>query len=192
MRRGRIEKREWPKIVAALFAAVVILAGAAIAAAEDNGAGLESSRSAPVTISAKCHSRAGLQDLHCTPGAVNQNVRQSNIRKNICIPNWTDTVRPPTSYTDKLKVRGIADYGYKDKRRSSYEEDHLIPLSVGGSPTSPKNLWPEPYKGVFGARTKDTLERFLHKRVCDGLIKLVKARREFRDWKQAQKRFGLD
>ena len=27
---------------------------------------------------------------------------------------------------------------------SDYEEDHLIPLELGGSPTSPLNLWPEP------------------------------------------------
>ena len=52
-------------------------------------------------------------------------------------------MRPPTSYTNKLKVQGIADYGFKDKTLGHYEEDHLIPLAVGGSPRSPKNLWPE-------------------------------------------------
>jgi hypothetical protein len=31
-----------------------------------------------------------------------------------------------------------------------FEEDHFIPLAVGGSPRSPKNLWPEPYEGKFG------------------------------------------
>src|SRR6266566_1403060 len=53
-----------------------------------------------------------------------------------------------------------------------YEEDHLIPLAVGGSPRSPKNLWPEPYKGKFGARVKDKLERFLQDRVGDGTVPL--------------------
>jgi hypothetical protein len=110
---------------------------------------------------------------------------------NDCVPNWTDTVRPPTSYTNKLKVLRIDDYGFKDKILGHYEEDHLIPLAVGGSPRSPKNLWPEPYKGKWGARVKDKLERFLHDRVCDGTVRLSRARRAFRDWKAVFKRFDL-
>ena len=38
---------------------------------------------------------------------------------------------------------------------------------------------------------KDKLERFLHDRVCDGTVRLSKARKAFRDWKAAFKRFGL-
>lgn len=109
----------------------------------------------------------------------------------ICVTNWTDTVRPPTSYTNKLKIQGIEDYGFSDKTLGHYGADHLIPLSVGGSPRSPKNLWPEPYAGKFGARVKDTLGRFLHNRACDGAFRLSTARRAFRDWKAALKRFGL-
>jgi hypothetical protein len=167
------------RCLAAFVAAAVISLGATASA--DNG---------PTgTAASKCVSRAGLPDLHCTPGALNPNVKQKTIKKTICVANWTDTVRPPTSYTDKLKVRGIADYGYKDKTLGHYEEDHLIPLAVGGSPRSPKNLWPEPYRGKFGARVKDKLERFLHDRVCDGTVRLSKARKAFRDWKAAFKRF---
>jgi hypothetical protein len=106
------------------------------------------------------------------------------------VSGWTGTVRPPTSYTNRLKVQGIADYGFKDKNLGSYEEDHLIPLAVGGSPRSPKNLWPEKYAGKWGARVKDKLERFLHDRVCDGDMRLSKARKAFRDWKAAFKRFA--
>ena len=134
---------------------------------------------------------AGLPDLLCTPGAFNPAVKQSTIRTTICVSGWTATVRPPTSYTNRLKVQGIRDYGYADKRLSSYEEDHLVPLAVGGSPRSPKNLWPERYAGKWGARVKDKLERFLQRRVCDGTIRLSTARRAFRDWKFAFKRYGL-
>ena len=98
---------------------------------------------------------------------------------------------PPTSYTNKLKVQDIEDYGFKDRVLGHYEEDHLIPLAVGGSPRSPKNLWPEPYKGKFGARVKDKLERFLHDRVCDGTVRLSRARKAFRNWRAAFKRFDL-
>jgi hypothetical protein len=47
-------------------------------------------------------------------------------------------VRPPTSYTNALKTQGIIDYGYADKSLSSYEEDHDIPLELGGSPRDPR------------------------------------------------------
>ena len=133
----------------------------------------------------KCVSHAGLPDLRCTPGALNRHVKQRNIRKTICVSGWTDTVRPPTSYTNKLKAQGITDYGFADTDPSHYEEDHLIPLAVGGSPRSPRNLWPEPYSISAGARTKDRLERLLHSRVCKGQFRLAKARRAFRHWKSA-------
>jgi len=45
---------------------------------------------------------------------------------------WTLRVRPPTSYTNALKVKQIADYGYSDTSTADYEEDHFIPLELGG------------------------------------------------------------
>jgi hypothetical protein len=95
----------------------------------------------------------------------------------------------PQAVLDSDKLCG--DYGFKDKVLGHYEEDHLIPLAVGGSPKSPKNLWPERYTGKWGARVKDRLERSLHDRVCDGTIRLSRTRREFRNWEAAFRRFGL-
>jgi hypothetical protein len=138
-----------------------------------------------VKTASRCVSHAGLPDLRCTPGALNPHVRQSNVNRTVCVSGWTETIRPSTSYTNRLKVQGIEDYGFEDTTLGHYEEDHLIPLSVGGSARSPKNLWPEPYKGAFGARVKDKLERLLHNRVCDGTVRLAKARRNFRHWKRA-------
>jgi hypothetical protein len=84
----------------------------------------------PVSTASNCVSHAGLPDLDCTSGALNPKVKQKTINNTICVPSWTDTVRPSTSYTNKLKVRGIADYGFKDKTLGHYEEDHLIPLAL--------------------------------------------------------------
>src|SRR5207249_230016 len=72
-------------------------------------------RSSPRSVASKCVSHGGLPDLRCTPGALNRNVKQRNIKKTICVPNWTDTVRPPTSYTNKLKIQGFEDYSFGDK-----------------------------------------------------------------------------
>src|SRR5258708_21865538 len=77
---------------------------------------------------------APLPNAKLTPGVTNPNVTQANIHDTICIKGWTDTVRPPSSYTDSLKLKQIGQYHYKDKKVSSYEEDHFIPLELGGHP----------------------------------------------------------
>ncbi|WP_099908616.1 hypothetical protein [Streptomyces sp. TLI_171] len=117
-----------------------------------------------------------LPDPSCTPGVYNPDVTQSTIHSTICVSGWTATVRPPTSYTNPLKVQGIADYGYSNTSTSAYEEDHFIPLELGGSPRDPRNLWPEPYSGTKTATTKDGVETKLKNAVCDGRITLSAAR----------------
>jgi len=49
-------------------------------------------------------------------------------------------------------------------------------LQLGGNPTDPKNLWPEPYAGN-GARKKDVIETKLKKLVCSGDVKLADAQK---------------
>jgi hypothetical protein len=69
---------------------------------------------------------------------------------------------------------------------SAYELDHLIPLELGGAPRSPMNLWPEPWNGDDGAKTKDQIENELHSRVCAGLIPLkVAQQRIAANWRTA-------
>jgi len=43
-----------------------------------------------------------------TPGALNPNVTQANIKENVCKANWTTTVRPTVTYTNKLKATQLA------------------------------------------------------------------------------------
>ena len=114
-----------------------------------------------------------------TPGAVDTSITQANIGSTICISGYTKTVRPPTSYTTKLKrqqLRGTYKR-YHDTVTSHFEEDHLIALAIGGSPTSVKNLWPEPYAGSTGARVKDKVELKLHTLVCSGRVPLKTAQK---------------
>jgi len=122
-----------------------------------------------------------LPNLKVTPGAINANVTQSNIKNNVCKANWTSTVRPPVSYTNKLKATQmvgdykslVATYGADP---AGYEEDHLISLQLGGSPTDPRNLWPEPYSGN-NARKKDVIETKLKNLICTGKIQLADAQK---------------
>lgn len=118
-----------------------------------------------------------------TPGAVNPDITQANIYETICSPNWsTKLIRPPESYTTQLKIRQMGEWALAGAR-SDYEEDHLISLELGGNPTDPRNLWPEPYFPKPGAREKDVVERRLHKQVCDGTMTLDQAQKAITaDW----------
>jgi hypothetical protein len=112
-----------------------------------------------------------------TPGATNADVTQANIDSTICATGWTATVRPPPTYTATLKDEQLATgYAYQgDTQPRDYQEDHLIPLQLGGSPNSALNLWPQPYAGTYGAKAKDQLERALNSLVCDGTLNLAAA-----------------
>jgi len=140
----------------------------------------------PAMASACSQSRLPLPDAQCTPGSYNASVTQSTIHSTICVSGWTDTVRPPTSYTNPLKAKGIIDYGYSDTNLSDYEEDHLVPLELGGAPRDPGNLWPEPRSGTSTASTKDGVETKLKNAVCSGRITLSAARSAIRtNWTTA-------
>lgn len=124
-----------------------------------------------------------------TPGALNPAVIQSNIASTICVAGFTTRIRPPTSYTNHLKLVQIAQYGYTDTTPGDFEEDHLISLELGGNPRDPANLWPEPHSAPLpdgtaaGSTVKDGFENYLHRSVCDGSMTLALAQTEIaRDW----------
>jgi hypothetical protein len=130
---------------------------------------------APITPGG-CHSVDGLPDPLCTPGVADPRVTQDNILTTVCISGYTRKVRPSTLYTNALKRRQIQAYGYADTNLADYEEDHLIPLELGGHPTDPKNLWPEPLRDpAHPATEKDGVENSLHDKVCAGLMTLAAA-----------------
>jgi hypothetical protein len=159
------------KGIAIAFFVTLIAAGAAVAAGQDYQ----------------------LQNAKVTPGALNPAVTQANIKDNVCKANWTSTIRPTVTYTNKLKATQLAgDYKYfiaiYGTESSKYEEDHLISLQLGGNPTDPKNLWPEPYAGV-NARKKDVTEGALKRLVCAGTLKLADAQKAILDWPSAYKKY---
>lgn len=124
------------------------------------------------------------------PGALNPAVTQENIHQTVCIVGYTATIRPPEKYTYLLKKQQIRAYGYLDRRLRQYEEDHIVALSIGGHPTDPRNLWPQPRNTVWNAKKKDALESKLHRMVCRGEITLAEAQRAMAtDWIKAYKQY---
>ncbi|MFJ9440840.1 hypothetical protein ACIRRH_03085 [Kitasatospora sp. NPDC101235] len=172
----------------AALAAAGLAAGTAQAAAPAHGATVK-----PRTLAASCsQAYLPLPDPYCTPGAYNPDVTQATIGQTICVSGWTATVRPPTSYTNPLKVQQIAAYGYADTNTADYEEDHLVPLELGGAPRDPANLWPEPRYGNQPAQSKDSVETKLKNAVCNGRVGLDDARSAIaNDWTTALGVLGL-
>ena len=112
-----------------------------------------------------------LADPVRTPGVLNPDVSQATIGQTICVQGWTRTIRPPSEYTSGLKLEQMREYGVGGDP-SGYQEDHLISLELGGHPTDPRNLWPEPYPR---AARVDLLENELNARVCSGAMSLADA-----------------
>lgn len=129
-------------------------------------------------------------DPAMTPGMTNPDVTQDNIKQTICVSGWTKTIRPPVSYTDALKKQQLSTgvYATPNADPKAYELDHLISLELGGAPRDPRNLWPEPRNGQWGAHTKDKVENGLHRLVCAGKLPLETARQMIsHDWIAAYK-----
>jgi hypothetical protein len=134
------------------------------------------------TSNSKCHARyidsndtqAVLPDQNCTPGVINPSVTQNNLFDTICKSGFTKSIRPSSSYTNKLKKQQIIEYGYFDNNLKNYEEDHLISLELGGDPSSPLNLWPEPHGSP---NEKDRVENYLNDQICSGKMRLDEAQR---------------
>jgi hypothetical protein len=102
---------------------------------------------------------------------LNPDVTQATIAATICKHGWTSTIRPPSEYTTRLKREQMRDYG-RTGVLSGFQEDHLISLELGGHPTDPRNLWPQPYPR---ASEVDQEENRLNDLVCDGRISLAEA-----------------
>ena len=122
------------------------------------------------TKTAGCVAHGGLPDSACTPGAIfpNATVQQ------ICTPGYASSVRNvPFSEADQV----YAEYSIYHHYSGQYEDDHLVPLELGGS-NDIANLWPELASPTPGFHQKDQVENYLHDQVCSGAMPLKEAQTE--------------
>ena len=134
---------------------------------------------------------ADLPDRQATPGYTNPAVTQENIKNTICVPGYTKTIRPTASYTTKLKLKQLKAGVYKSNLgAAAFEEDHLISLEIGGSPTDERNLWPQHWSSPYGAHEKDRLENKINLLICAGKITLAQAQHDVStDWISSYKKY---
>jgi hypothetical protein len=106
------------------------------------------------------------------PGAVDPHVTQATIQATICQRGYTAQVRPPRQFTSAVKRQLVNGHPGMPQ---DYELDYLIPLGLGGHPTSASNLWLQPWTE---AAMKDRDELRLHREVCAGRMTLEQAQHE--------------
>lgn len=170
-RRARLRRRA--RVVPSLVALVLLSGCAPLATGSVHSSTRRTAASEP-----DCVERHGMPDPRCTPGAVRAGVSLATI----CAFGYSSSVRPPESYTEPLKLRQMRAYGLPGSPRE-YEEDHLVPLSIGGAPRDPRNLWPEPRNGPDNAEQKDQLETWAARMACAGRIPLSRLQQEIAtDW----------
>lgn len=135
-----------------------------------------------------CHARhvnitdaqAWEPDPACTPGATDGGLPIAQL----CPVAHTKQIRHPASYTNALKRTQMHAYGDTGSP-ATFEEDHLIPLELGGAPRDPQNLWPQPHSTP---NEKDTVEGAAHDAICSGKIALPDAQHRIAtDWYQLGK-----
>jgi hypothetical protein len=93
----------------------------------------------------------------------------------LCAAGYTATIRPSQAYTTGLKRRQMKTYNLPGSV-ADYEEDHQVPLELGGAPMDERNLWPEPWPD---AHKKDLQENAWHRSICAGRATLPRAQEVF-------------
>jgi hypothetical protein len=137
-----------------------------------------------VHVPARRHER-GIPGVDMPNPALTPGVALTTSTARVCVRGYSASVR---DVPEAEKAAVYARYGVVDVPYA-HEVDHLVSLEIGGS-NAIANLWPEPYAGRWGARTKDVLEDRLHELVCDGRLGLRSAQRiEARDWVAAYRRY---
>jgi hypothetical protein len=113
-------------------------------------------------------------------------VTQDTIAVTICVPGYTKSVRPASSFTNGVKAPLVNRADLDPSMASDYELDHIIPLALGGHPRKLDNLELQPRDE---AKQKDRIEVKLQCLVCSGQVALADAQREIvDDWEEAYHR----
>ena len=123
----------------------------------------------PVSKKLHCRTVGALPDPGCTPGAMITGITQEHV----CAPGYAQAAGSLSQNQQRLVYSA---YDIALHAPDQYQIDHLISTDLGGS-NDPANLWPQSGEPKPGYKEKDAVEAELHKRVCDGKMRLNEAQR---------------
>ena len=124
---------------------------------------------------------AALPNARLTPGATRLIAKEQ-----VCAIDLSEDARAvPTD----VALQVFREYGIRKPRPRAYEVDYLITPALGGADDI-RNLWPQPYSGVWTAQIKDALEDHLRTMVCNGQLELETAQQEIAaNWIAAYRKY---
>lgn len=124
---------------------------------------------------------AALPNSRLTPGATRLIEREQ-----VCAIDLSEDAR---EIPVELALQVFQEYGIRKPRPRAYEVDYLITPALGGADDI-RNLWPQPYSGVWTAQIKDALEDHLRTLVCSGQLDLATAQQEIAtNWIAAYRKY---
>jgi len=131
----------------------------------------------------KPEQEGALPDDALTPGYANPKVTADNVQKTVCKAKWVRKEEPRGSYFSKITLLQTKNYGVTEKDARNFVMDFRIPLSVGGHPTDPANLWPQRKDVAWNATVKNKLEAYVQGELCAGHMSLKDAQGVFqKNW----------
>lgn len=134
-----------------------------------------------IALAATASIAVGVAAAHRSPGPHSGQVPTGVIAQpqptlaQLCTPGYTATIRPPQYYTTNLKKAQMTAQHLPGTTKD-YEEDHVVPLEVGGAPRDENNLFPEVWSE---AHRKDRIENAYHDAMCAGRITIAQAQQVF-------------
>jgi hypothetical protein len=121
---------------------------------------------------------------------LNPDVTPKTIKSTICVAGYTASIRPSSSYTNKIKKALLVKSGLNTAYIKEYELDHTIPLALGGAARNPANLKLQSWNGADSARKKDVLETKLQCLVCSKTVTLRTAQKAiYTNWQTAATKY---
>jgi hypothetical protein len=88
-------------------------------------------------------------------------------------------MRPGERHAERIKL-ALLDRYQATEPSASYVLDDLVAIEDGGSPTDPRNMWPQP---IAQAQQKTAIDEYLHREICAGKLTVGQAARVLEgDW----------
>jgi hypothetical protein len=114
----------------------------------------------------------------CAPGATDAHAA-AHPHETICVAGYASSARLRERDAERIKLALLDSYQATEPS-ASYVLDQLVAIEDGGSPTDPRNLWPQP---IAQAKQKDAIEHYLHRQICAGKVTVQQAARQLEgDW----------
>jgi len=111
-------------------------------------------------------------DPDCDPGELDVGV-VGHTGQTVCSPAWVaaaSELQPPPATLERLLI----EYQLPGSP-ASYVVARVVPVEAGGSPISPRNLYPLPLDGYGGQHTRMMVADQLHDEICSHKITVAQA-----------------